>query len=120
MRHGEKRVRSTARTELYQGVRFHAAGSLVNLSKEIGQCFNRVLGAFVLVRGIIARRKGVQGLAIQLEAVESPLAEDLPNQRFVVFHDSSVGRTQIKRVPPGNLPLRSVTIQQDEVGMIFK
>ena len=59
-------------------------------------------------------------LAIQFEAVESPLTQDLPNQRFVIFHDRSISRTKIKRVPPGDLPLRSITIQQKEVGMLFK
>ena len=118
--HGEKRVRGAARTKLYQRVRLHAAGSFVNLAKEIGQRFHGIFRCFVVVGGIVARRNRVHVLAIEFEAIESPLAQNLANQRFVVFHNRAVGRTHVKRVPPGNLPLRSILVQQKEIGMLFQ
>ncbi len=42
-------------------------------------------------------------LAVQLEAVESPIDKNLSHQRFVVFHDGVIGRAEIVGIPPGNL-----------------
>ena len=76
-----------------QSIRLHAAGGFVNLAKEIGQRFNRVFGTLVMMCGIVARRNGVHVLAIKLEAVESPLAQDFANKRLVIFDDAPIGRT---------------------------
>ena len=120
MRHGEKRVGRAARAELHQRVRLHAARGVVDRAKETGERFDRLFWALVVVRGIVAGRNGVHVLAIELKAVESPLAQNLPHQRFMVFDHALVGRTQVKRIPPGNLALRSIAIQQKIVGMAFQ
>ena len=93
MRHGEERVGGAAGTKLHQRVRLHAAGGLINLPKKIGQRLDRVFRTLVMMGGIVARRDAVHVLTIKFEAVESPISEKFPNQRFVVFHNLSVGWT---------------------------
>src|SRR5271166_720953 len=93
MRHGEKGVCRAAGTKFHQGIRLHAAGGFVNLAKEIGQRLDRIFRADVMMRRIETRWNGIHMLAVKLEAVESPVSQNLTHQRFVVLHDSSVGRT---------------------------
>ena len=47
----------------------------------------------MVMRGIVTSRNGVHVLTIEFEAVESPLSQDLTNQRFVIFHDPLIGWT---------------------------
>src|SRR5580704_484725 len=93
MWHGEERVGGTAGTKLHQRVRLHTAGGRINLPKEIGQRLDRIFRTLVMMGGIVARRDAVHVLAIKFKAVESPVSEKFPDQRFVVFHNLSVGWT---------------------------
>src|ERR1022692_119408 len=81
MRHGEKRVGSAASAKLHQRVRPYATRRLVNLPKEVGQRLQRIFRTLVMVRGIVARRDAVHVLAIEFQAVVSPL-DKFTNQRL--------------------------------------
>src|SRR5262249_37165249 len=57
-------------------------------------------------------------LAVDLEAVESPLAERLADERPSVRPHALFGGTQIEHVPPRDLAGRAVRVAQEPVGML--
>ena len=59
-----------------EGVGLYAAGGFVEFAEEIGEGLYGVFRAFVMMRWVEAFGDGVHVLAVELEAVESPVAED--------------------------------------------
>jgi hypothetical protein len=72
----------------------------------------------VAVRRGEAARRAVQVLAVDLQAVEAPLAERLADERARVVADLVDGRAQVARVPPRDLARRPVRVLQEELGML--
>jgi hypothetical protein len=84
-----------------------------------GQNFYGIFRAFVMMRGVVALGDGVHELAVEFEAVESPVAEDFSDQRFLKLDDLAVGGAEIVGIPPGNLAAGAVAIEQGEIGMVL-
>ena len=100
MWHGEERIRSAAGAELHQRAGLGALCGIVNFTEKIRQSLNRVLGTFMVMGGVVTGRNAVHVLAVEFEAVKSPIDEDFAHQFFVILHNPRVGRTEIIGIPP--------------------
>ena len=73
---------------------------VVDFTEKIRQCFNRVLGAPVVVGRVVTGRNAVHVLAVEFETVKSPIDKDLAHQFFVILHHPRVGGAKIVGIPP--------------------
>ena len=54
----------------------------------------------MVMGGVVTGRNAVHVLAVEFEAVKSPIDEDLAHQFFVILHNPRVGRAEIVGIPP--------------------
>ena len=76
----EERVAGAARADLDQGARLGGLGRVPDRLEEARDAVGGVFRRRVGVGRVVAGRRAVQVLAVDLEAVEAPLAERLPRE----------------------------------------
>ena len=94
------------------------AGRIVDQLIEAGQLAEILLRILRMVLGIVVRRHAVEVLAVELEAVEAVVGDELVDQRGLLAADVFVQRREEPAVPPFNLARQSV-LAQDEGVRIF-
>ena len=80
MRHGVERKSRAAGAELHQRSRLRALRGIVDFAEKIRQSLHRILGALVVMGGVVTGRNAVHVLAVELETVKSPIDKNLAHQ----------------------------------------
>ena len=106
------------------GAELHHAAGLVGLglSIEMGKELRETLGRFFRIGkcagGIVIRRAEIQVMAVELEAVESPVNQEHIHQVFRIFPGMRVHGRKVPAVPPGNIFVGAVLLHQQHFGML--
>ena len=74
----------------------------------------------MLVGGVVAGSDRVEVLAVQLDALEAPVADGLLHQRDVIVDGRLVGVALGQRVPPADLLEGTVLVQQQHVAVLVE
>ena len=95
--------RTTARTNLNNGIRLHRTGLLIDLAKITRHLFRSVISALQTRSLVIIRQTAVQVLAIDLQTVEIPSAQEHIQQIRRVCINRRIHWRQVPAVPPRDI-----------------